>query len=74
MNKMKRAAMEMASLSIYKGILNRTVPKGLLSAFMVRRQVGTGIFKCMGQLFCRSLRAGLQRKFGGVHYLHRAVR
>jgi len=27
MNKMKQAAMEMASLSIYKGILNRTVPK-----------------------------------------------
>ena len=29
MNKMKQAAMEMASLSIYKGILNRTVPKAL---------------------------------------------
>lgn len=27
MNRMKQAAMEMASLSIYKGILNRTVPK-----------------------------------------------
>jgi predicted AAA+ superfamily ATPase len=27
MNKMKQAAMEMASLSVYKGILNRTVPK-----------------------------------------------
>lgn len=27
MNEMKRAAMKMASLSIYKGILNRTVPK-----------------------------------------------
>lgn len=29
MNEMKRAAMQMASLSIYKGILNRTVPKAL---------------------------------------------
>ncbi len=27
MNKMKQAAMKMASLSVYKGILNRTVPK-----------------------------------------------
>ena len=27
MNKMKQVAMEMASLSVYKGILNRTVPK-----------------------------------------------
>lgn len=29
MNQMKQAAMKMASLSVYKGILNRTVPKAL---------------------------------------------
>ena len=27
MNQMKQAAMKLASLSVYKGILNRTVPK-----------------------------------------------
>lgn len=49
MNQMKQAAMEMASLSVYKGILNRTVPKAFYR--LLWAETKQEFLNCWGSFF-----------------------
>lgn len=67
----QEAARQMASLSIYKGILDRTVPHafyrllkaGSKCAASQKEKHKRTFLEWLGGLFCSALSAGIQRKF-----------
>lgn len=61
MNKRNEAAMKMASLSVYKGILNRTVPAAFYK--LLRAQEEENFLKAWGNFFAVLCERGLSENF-----------